>query len=110
MVKYYKHNKIIKVLTIIGSFAGFMFCLYEISRTTQINSWSEIFGFNSFLRNLLGMIIAATTLLVSFKPDDPLPWHWLLLLPLGISLTFLSYILGGILVIIGSVIALLDDI
>ena len=110
MVKYYKHNKIIKVLTIIGSFAGFIFCLYEISQTTQMNSWSEFIGFNSFLRNLLGMIIAALTLLVAFKPDDPLPWHWLLLLPLGILITFLSYIMGGLLVIIGSVIALIDDI
>ena len=110
MVKYYKHDKIIKVLIIIGSFAGFVFCLYEISQTTQINSWSEIFGFNSFVRNLSGMILTALSLLVAFKPDDPIPWHWLLLLPLGILITFLSFMMGGILVIIGSVIALIDDI
>ncbi len=110
MAKYYKHNKIIKVLIIIGSFAGFIFCLYEISRTTQINSWTEFIGFNSFLRNLLGMIIAALSLIVAFKPDDPLPWNWLFLLPIGILIAYLSYILGGVLVIIGSVIALIDAI
>jgi len=110
VVKYYKHNKIIKVLTIIGSFAGLIYCLYQISSTTQIISWNEIFGFGRFVRNLIGMIIAALTLLVAFKPDDPLPWHWLLLLAFSVLLLFFSYLMGGILVLIGGVLGLIDDI
>ena len=110
MVKYYKHNKIIKILTIIGGFAGLMYCFYQISSTTQINNWNEIFGFGRFVRNLIGMIIATLTLLVALKPDDPLPWHWLLLLTFAILLIIFSYLMGGILVLIGGVLGLIDDI
>ena len=110
MVKYYKHNKIIKGLTIIGSFTGLIYCLYQISSTTQINSWNEIFGFGRFVRNLIGMIIAGLTLVVAFKPDDPLPWHWLLLLAFAILILLFSYLLCGILVLAGGVLGLIDDI
>ena len=110
MVKYYKHNKIIKIMTIIGGFAGLMYCLYQISSTTQINSWYEIFGFGRFVRNLIGMVVATLTLLVALKPDDPLPWHWLLLLAFAILLIIFSYLMGGILVLIGGVLGLIDDI
>ena len=110
MVKYYKHNKIIKILTIIGGFAGLMYCLYQISSKTQIISWYEIFGFGRFVRNLIGMIIATLTLLVALKPDDPLPWHWLLLLAFAILLIIFSYLMGGILVLTGGVLGLIDDI
>ena len=110
MVKYYKHDKIIKILTIIGSLAGLIYCLYQISSTTQINSWNEIFGFDRFVRNLIGMVIAALALLVALKPEDPLPWHWLLLLAFAVLLIIFSYLVGGILVLIGGVLGLIDDI
>jgi len=110
MVKYYKHNKLIKLLTIAGGLAGLMYCLYQISTTTRIESWYEIFGFGIFVQNLIGMIIAALTVLVALKPDDPLPWHWLLLLAFGILLIIFSWLMGGICVLIGAVAGLIDDI
>jgi len=110
MVKYYKHNKLIKILTILGGLAGLLYCLYQISTTTQINSWYEIFGFGRFVRNLLGMIIAALSVLVALKPDDPLPWHWLLLLAFGILLIIFSWLMGGVCVLIGAMAGLIDDI
>ena len=110
MVKYYKHNRLIKLLVIPGALAGLMYCLFQISRTTQINSWSEIFGFGRFVRNLLGTLISAVILWTALKPDDPLPYHWLLLLPFSILLTIFSWIGAGIITIIGSVVALIDAI
>ena len=110
MVKYYKRNRLIKLLTIFGGLAGLVYCLYQISTTTQIESWFEIFGFGRFVRNLIGMIVAALTILVALKPDDPLPWHWLLLLAFGILLVIFSWLMGAIFVLGGAVAGLIDDI
>jgi ABC-type polysaccharide/polyol phosphate export permease len=110
MVKYYKRNVLIKLFTILGGFAGLMYCLYQISTTTQIESWFEIFGFGRFVRNLIGMIVAALTILAVLKPDDPLPWHWLLLLTFGILLFVFSWLMSAILVLLGAVFGLIEDI
>ncbi len=93
-----------------GAISGLLYCLSQISTTTQIVSWNEIFGFGRFLRNLIGMIFAALTLLVAFKPDDPLPWHWLLLFVFGILLIIFSWLMGGILVIAGAIVGIFDDV
>jgi len=110
LVKYYKHNKIIKLLTILGGLAGLIYCLTQISTTTRIESWYEIFGFGRFVQNLIGMIIGSLTVLVTLKPDDPLPWHWLSLLVFGILLIIFSWLMGGICVLIGAVAGFIDDI
>ncbi len=100
----------IKILTIIGSFSGLMYCLYQVSNITQINSWYEIFGFDRFMINLIGIICASLTLLVTFKPNDPLPWHWLLLLAFGVLIIIFSWLIGGLFIIAGAAVGLFDAI
>ncbi|MFX1310052.1 MAG: hypothetical protein ACFE8C_10180 [Promethearchaeota archaeon] len=110
MGKYYKRNRLIKLLTFFGGIGGLIYCLYQISTTTQIESWFEIFGFSRFVRNLIGMIVAALTILVTLKPNDPLPWHWLLLLAFGILLVIFSWLMSALFVLGGAVFGLIDDI
>ena len=110
MVKYYKHNKIMKLLSILGGLAGSFYCFYYLYNMDGISHWNEIFGINEFFSSVVGMITGALTLLVTFKPDDPLPWHWLLLFLFGLLLIFFSFLLAGISVLIAAVIGLIDKI
>jgi len=110
IVKYYKHNKIIKILTIFGSFLGLIYCILQITNTTYTISWEGISGWGRLLWCFIGMNVTVLTLLVAFKPDDPLPWHWLLLLIFAALTSVFSFIWGGILILGGGVIALIDDI
>ncbi|MHA2088134.1 MAG: hypothetical protein ACW972_07650 [Promethearchaeota archaeon] len=115
MGKYYKHNKIIKVLVMLGGISGFLYGIYRIwYMSFTFNSifalFEQIFRINGFLGYVMGMFIASLTVLVAFKPDDPIPWHWLVILLLGILLSTLSFLLGGIAVLIAGVIGLIDEI
>ena len=74
---------------------------------TLFNQLSQI---NGFLGYVLGMFLASLTLLVALKPNDPLPWHWLVLLLLGILLITFSFLLGGIAVFAAAIIGLFDAI
>jgi len=110
MVKYYKHNRMIKILTTMGGISGLLYCLYQISSTTELITWYLIFGFDRFVNNLIGMIITALALITVFKPYDPLPRHWLLLLAFGILIIIFSWLMAGVLVIGGAIVCLYDDI
>lgn len=71
---------------------------------------SQLFRINGFLGYVLGMFFASLTLLVVFKPNDPIPWHWLVLLLFSILLITFSFLLGGILVLFAAVLGLIDKI
>lgn len=113
--KYYKHNKIIKVLTIVGGFGGFVYGVYQItymsfSFNNIFTLFDQIFQLNGFLGYVLGMFFASLTLLTAFKPNDPIPWHWLVLLLLSILLISFSFLLGGVAVLAAGVLGLFDAI
>lgn len=71
---------------------------------------SQLFRINGFLGYVLGLFFASLTLLVAFKPNDPIPWHWLVLLVFSILIITYSFLLGGILVLAAAVIGLIDEI
>lgn len=110
MVKYYKHNRTIKLLTIFGGLSGLLYCLIQISTTTELIAWYLIFGFDRFVRNLIGMIFTALTLITAFKPYDPLPRHWFLLLAFGILTIIFSWLMAGVLIVASAIVCLYDDI
>ena len=102
-----------KLFTISGGFLGLMYCIYRIlnmhfTYNSFINLFHEITR-NGYLGYILGMFIAALTLLVAFKPNDPLPWHWLLLLMFSILLMMVVHIIAGIPVFVASIIGLFND-
>ena len=115
ITKYYKHNKIIKVLTIVGGFGGFVYGVYQItymsfSFNNIFTLFDQIFQLNGFIGYVLGMFVASLTLLAAFKPNDPIPWHWLVLLSFSILLISFSFLLGGVAVLAAGILGLFDAI
>lgn len=115
MGKYYKHNKIIKVLTIVGGFGGFVYGVYQItyiafSFNNIFTLFDQLVQLNGFFGYVLGMFFASLTLLAAFKPNDPIPWHWLVLLLFSILLISFSFLLGGVAVLAAGVLGLFDAI
>ena len=102
-----------KLFTISSGFLGLMYCIWGIlnlhfTYNSFTNLLNEITS-NGYLVFILGMFIAALTLLVAFKPNDPLPWHWLLLLMFSILLMMIVHIIAGIPVFVASIIGLFND-
>ncbi|MFX0148907.1 MAG: hypothetical protein ACFE8E_14300 [Candidatus Hodarchaeota archaeon] len=108
MDKKYKHERIIKAFSIIGGFIGFFYRFFYLFNIDNINTWIQIFGYYEIISSMLGMIIAGITLLTSINPNNPLPLHWLSLMLLGALMLIFAYILGGIFVLIASIICLVD--
>lgn len=108
MIKNYKHEKIIKVFSILGGFFGFLYCFFYLFNIDDLITWVQNYGYYGIMSAILGMIIAGLTLLVSFNPNDPIPLHWLSLLIFGALLLIIAFILSGILVIISSIICMVD--
>lgn len=67
---------------------------------------AQLFNINGFLGYLLGMFIASLALVVAFKPNDPIPWHWFVLLFFGVLIIMFSYLWCGILVLVAGIIGL----
>jgi len=108
MVKNYKHEKIIKIFSILGGFFGFLYCFFYLFNISDLITWIQKFGYYEIISSIVGMIIAGFTLLVSLNPNDPIPLHWLSFLIFGALLLIFTFILSGILVIIASIICMVD--
>ncbi|MHA2008934.1 MAG: hypothetical protein ACXABO_16050 [Promethearchaeota archaeon] len=111
IVKYYKHNNSMKILTIIGGFLGFIYCYYGILNMRFVykdvmHLLAQLIDFEGFLGYFTGMFIAALTLLVAFKPNDPIPWNWILLLTSAILLMVNAHVIAGIPVLFAAIIGL----
>jgi len=103
-----------KLFTISGGFLGLLYCFWGIlgmhfTYSSLLMLFTQIFNINGYLGYVLGMFIAALTLLVAFKPNDPLPWHWLLILMFSILLMMFVHIIAGIPVFVAGVIGLFND-
>jgi len=88
--KDYKERKVIDVVCALGAIVGLIESVFKIP-------WG-----------IIGIIFAIVIIVIVFKPDDPLPYHWLVFLLFGIALVIGGGILGGIIVIIGAIVALID--
>jgi hypothetical protein len=104
-----------KLFTIAGGFLGFIYSFFGIMNMyfmydSFISLLTQLFKIDGFFGYVLGMFIAALTLLTVFKPDDPLPWHWLLLLLFSILLMIFCHIIAGIPVLIAGIIGLFNDV
>ncbi len=115
MVKYYKHNGSMKLFTISSGFLGLMYCIWGIinmhfTYSSLDSLFDQIFNLNGYFGYILGMFIAALTLLIAFKPNDPLPWHWLILMMFSILLMMFVHIIAGIPVFVAGIIGLFNDV
>ncbi len=106
MAKKYEHNDLMKILTILGGLVGLASAILVIANYDLPATYS---AFDRVVSGIVGIVIAVLTLLCAMRPDDPIPWHWLVLFVLAILLIVFSGLWGGVLVIIAALIGLIDD-
>ena len=90
-----------KLLTVVGGIGGFYYGFKEIFNMTLLyynvpNLLAQIFSLHGYFGLFIGMVISSLAILVASKPNDPLPWHWMVLLILGVLLMIFSYLLCGL--------------
>jgi len=113
MTKHYKNEGIMKILTILGALVGLV---YIINGFAGLAGYSflpiivDIQLLDIVIRLIIGLVVVILTFLVAWKPNKPLPFHWLILLILAILLVlFRAGIWACVLVLIAAIIGLIDD-
>ena len=107
MAKKYEHNDLIKLLTILGGLVGLALCLLAL---LSIENYSPSLDIGNYVVSaIVGLVISVLVIITAMRPDDPFPWHWLMLFVWGILLIVFSGLWGGVLVIIAALIGLIDD-
>ncbi len=100
-----------KFLTIIGAIVGL---LAVISMFAALGGYpffpSPISPFfNAIAYAIVGLVFVILTFLVALKPDEPLPFNWIVLLILAICLIIFAGVWGGIIVLIAALIGIIED-
>ena len=110
MKKHYKNEGIMKFLTIIGALVGIV---YLILRLTEIGTRYQVFpinlGLNFVLAIIIGFAVAIITLLAGIKPNNPIPFNWIMLFILAVLMIIFVDVLAGVLVLIAFLIGLIED-
>ncbi len=110
MKKHYKNEGLMKFLTIIGALVGLAYLIIRLTGYgTQFQLLPIDVGLNVIVNFIIGLVVVIITLLAGIKPNDPIPFHWLVLFILGILLAIFADILAGVLVIIAFLIGLIED-
>lgn len=109
MKKHYKNEGIMKALTIIGGIVG----LFTIILRFAGYDYGYIninLGLDAVLTSIIGIVICILTLLVGLKPNNPIPFHWLMLLIFAILLAvFQAGVWAVVLLVIAFLIGLIED-
>jgi uncharacterized membrane-anchored protein len=114
MTKHYKNEQIMKILTVLGAIVGLVYI---------INGFAGLAGTSFFLPPdlniqlldtiislIIGLVVVILTFLVALKPNQPLPFHWLVLIILAILLVLFSAgIYACVLVLIAAIIGLIEE-
>jgi hypothetical protein len=99
-----------KLLTIVGALLGLATLILGLLGMPNYGFIDPVLGLNYVLNFIIGLVVVALTFLVAMKPDQPLPFHWLVLFILGILLVvFGAGIWACVLVIIAALIGLIED-
>jgi hypothetical protein len=110
MKKHYKNEGIMKLLTVLGAVVGLITLILGLARIENYGFIDPVFGLDVVLNFIVGLVVVVLTFLVALKPNKPLPFHWLVLLILGILLVlFGAGIWACVLVIIAALIGLIED-
>ncbi len=100
--KDYKNSKLISFICIIGGLVGVVFAILRI---INLDLENILYGF-------LGLVFSIVVIIQCLKPDDPIPYHWLLFIIFGILIAIFAGLSGGlvagIIITIGGLVALID--
>ena len=97
------YEKSVKFLLLIGGIIALFYCFFNLFNIGDLNEWISNHGLTDPALNLIGMIIASIELHATVKPNDPIPYNWILIVILGVLLTIFSLILSGGIIIVGAI-------
>ncbi len=90
MVTKYRNEQWMKICTILGGLIGLAFVIIGFARAMGVTIQDYGFVDPNLLippiELVVGLVVVALTLLVGIKPDDPIPFHWIVLFILGVLL------------------------
>jgi len=110
MAKHYKNGQLMKLLTILGAIVGLVTLILGLAKIENYAYVNPLSTVNEILVFIVGLVIVVLTFLAGLKPNNPIPFHWIVLLILGILLiVFGAGIWAGILLIIAFLIGLIED-
>ena len=114
MKKHYKNEGIMKILTILGAIVGLVYIINGFAGLAGLGfslpTIVNIQLLDIIISLIIGLVIVVLTFLVAWKPNKPLPFHWLILLILAILLVlFGAGIFACVLVLIAAIIGLIED-
>lgn len=99
-----------KLLTVLGAIVGLV---YLILRLTDIGDQYQVLpidvGVHIVVNFIIGLVVVIFTFWVALKPNNPIPFHWFVLLILAILLFVFVDIIAGVLVLIAFLIGLIED-
>ena len=110
MTKHYKNEQLMKFLVIIGAIVGLATLILGLAGLESYGFIDPLLTFNQVIVFIIGLVIVVLTFLVALRPNDPIPFHWLVLIILAILLVvFGAGIWACVLVLIAGLIGLIED-
>jgi len=97
------YEKIVKFLLLVGGIIALFYCFFNLFNIGDLNEWIANHGLTNPALNFIGMIVASIELHATVKPNDPIPYNWILMVILGVLLTIFSLLLSGGIIIVGAI-------
>jgi hypothetical protein len=113
MAKHYKNEQIMKILTVLGAIVGLLYIVNGFAGLAGMGFLPPAFSvqlLETIFSLIIGLVVVILTFLVALKPNQPLPFHWLVLLILAILLVIFSAgVYAMILVLIAAIVGLIEE-
>jgi len=113
MTKHYKNEGLMKILTVLGALIGLVYIINGFAGLAGLSFLPIIVNIqllDIIISLIIGLVIVVLTFLVGLRPNSPLPFHWLVLLILGILLViFNAGIWACVLLVIAALIGLIEE-
>ena len=109
MGKKYKNESLMQIFTILGGIVGLVSVILGFSNLPTYGFVDALVVLDRIVLLIIGIAVAIITLWAGLKPNNPIPFHLLVLLILGILLiVFGGGIWAGVLLIIAFLIGLIE--
>lgn len=110
MTKKYKNEGLMKVLVILGALVGLITLILFLARMENYGFIDPLIALDRIIVFIIGLVIVVLTFWVGFKPNEPIPFHWLVLIILAILLVvFGAGIWACVLVLIAGLIGIIEE-
>ncbi len=113
MTRKYKNENLIQILVILGAFIGLVFLILYLAGFPGYRDYgfvAPLVALERVLIFIIGLVIVIITFITGFRPNDPIPFHWLTFLILAILLiVFGAGIWACVLLVIAFLVALIEE-